>query len=115
MVKQFELWIADLNPQSGTESGKNRPVLIIQTNFLNKGLHSSTIVCPLTTNIQVKAELLRIHLSKGEANLVQDCDIIIDQIRAIDNKKLVEKLGDLPQDLISVVKENLSIVLDLQV
>ena len=34
-IKQFEVWIADLNPRMGTESGKIRPVLIVQTDLLN--------------------------------------------------------------------------------
>lgn len=29
-IKQFEIWIADLNPQIGTEPGKTRPVLVLQ-------------------------------------------------------------------------------------
>ena len=36
-IKQFEIWIADLNPQIGTEPGKTRPVLTIQTNLLRNG------------------------------------------------------------------------------
>ena len=35
-INQYEIWIADLNPQIGTEAGKSRPVLIVQTNLLNK-------------------------------------------------------------------------------
>ncbi|WP_462282126.1 type II toxin-antitoxin system PemK/MazF family toxin, partial [Salinivirga cyanobacteriivorans] len=31
-IRQFEIWVADLNPQIGTEPGKTRPVLTIQTN-----------------------------------------------------------------------------------
>jgi len=49
--KQYEIWLADLNPQIGTETGKVRPVLVIQTDLLNQIPHLSTIVCPLTTNI----------------------------------------------------------------
>jgi mRNA interferase MazF len=52
LINQYEIWIADLNPQIGTEAGKTRPVLIVQTNLLNKIPHPSTIVCPITTNIQ---------------------------------------------------------------
>jgi len=59
------------------------------------------------------SEILRIHLKKGMANLEQDCDIMIDQIRAIDNKRMIKKVGDLPNDLIDKVKENLMIVLDI--
>ena len=113
-IKQFEIWIADLNPQIGTESGKTRPVLVIQTNLLNKIPHPSTIVCPITTNVQKDSEILRVHLKKGTANLHQACDIMIDQIRAIDNKRLTKKLGGLPDELIDLVKENIQIVLDLE-
>ena len=113
-IKQFEIWIADLNPQIGTEPGKTRPVLVIQTNLLNKVPHPSTIVCPITTNVKKDTEILRVHLKKGMANLNQVCDIMIDQIRAIDNKRLTKRLGILPDELIDLVKENIQIVLDLE-
>ena len=113
-IKQFEIWIADLNPHIGTEPGKTRPVLIVQTDLLNKTAHPSTIICPLTTNINKKSEILRIHLNKGIANLNQDCDIMIDQIRAIDNKRLINKIGKLPNDIVELVKENLKIIIDLE-
>lgn len=112
-IKQFEIWIADLNPQIGTEPGKTRPVLVIQTNLLNKIPHPSTIVCPITTNIQKDSEILRVHLKKGTANLQQPCDIMIDQIRAIDNKRLTKRIGILPDDLTELVKDNIQIVLDI--
>lgn len=113
-IKQFEIWIADLNPQIGTEPGKTRPVLVIQTNLLNKIKHPSTIVCPITTNVKKGSEILRIHLKKGISNLHQPCDVMVDQIRAIDNKRLTKKLGELPRELIGKVKENIQIVLDLE-
>ena len=112
-VKRFEIWVADLNPQIGTEPGKTRPVLIVQTNLLNKIPHPSTIICPLTTNIQKESEILRVHIKKGIANLNENCDIMIDQLRAIDNKRLLKKLGELPENLSNKVKENLTIILDL--
>ncbi len=46
LIKQNEIWTADLNPQIGTEPVKTRPVLIIQTNLLNQIPHPSTIICP---------------------------------------------------------------------
>jgi mRNA interferase MazF len=38
---------------------------------------------------------------------------MIDQIRAIDNKRLIKKVGIMPTNLIEKVKENLSIIIDL--
>ncbi|HAY70305.1 MAG TPA: type II toxin-antitoxin system PemK/MazF family toxin, partial [Saprospirales bacterium] len=57
-INQFEIWIADLNPQIGTESGKTRPVLIVQTDLLNKIPHPSTIICPITRNVQKDTDIL---------------------------------------------------------
>ncbi|NBY11223.1 MAG: type II toxin-antitoxin system PemK/MazF family toxin, partial [Sphingobacteriia bacterium] len=49
-IKQYDIWFADLNPRVGTESGKTRPVVIIQTDLLNE-FHPSTLVCPVTSKI----------------------------------------------------------------
>jgi len=63
-LKQFEIWIAYLNSQIGTEAGKTRLVLIVQTNLLNKLPHSSTIVCPITPTVKKETDILRVHLKK---------------------------------------------------
>jgi len=114
LIKQFEIWVADLNPKIGTEPGKTRPVLIVQTNLLNRIPHPSTIICPITTNVKKESEILRVHLKKGTANLHQACDIMIDQVRAIDNKRLMNKIGNLSTDLTAKIKENLQIIMDIE-
>ena len=43
-----------------------------------------------------------------------DCDVMIDQIQAIDNKRLIKKIGDLASNLTEIVKENIRIVLDIE-
>lgn len=111
-MKKHEIWLADLNPQMGTEAGKVRPVVIVQTNLLN-GHHPSTLVCPLTTKVRSGATILRINLAAGTAGLSQDSDIMVDQIRAIDNRRLKQKIGQLPLALHAQLDENLKVVLDL--
>lgn len=113
-IEQFEIWVANLSPRIGTEPGKTRPVLVIQTNLLNQIPHPSTIVCPITTHVTKTSEILRVHIKKGTANVHQDCDIMIDQIRSIDNKRLISKIGTLPASLIEKTKENVKICLDLE-
>jgi mRNA interferase MazF len=109
-IKQYDIWLADLNPSIGTEPGKTRPVVIIQTDLLNE-YHLSTLICPVTTNVKKEMELLRVHLKKGQ--LDQLSDVLVDQVRAIDNKRLIKKLGKLTKDQIIHLKSNLRIVLDL--
>ncbi len=113
-LKQFEVWIADLNPQIGTEAGKTRPVLIVQTDLLNAISHPSTIICPITTQLQTDAMILRVHLPEGTAGLSQPCDVMVDQVRAIDNKRLIKRVGRIPEEHAQTVRMNLAIVLDLE-
>ena len=112
-MNQFEIWLADLNPQIGTEAGKVRPVLIVQTNFLNEIEHPSTIICPITTKLNNESSILRIRINEGNCGLEQNSDIMIDQIRAIDNSRFVKKIGFASIDIKSKIKENINIVLDL--
>ena len=109
-IKQYDIWLADLNPARGTEPGKTRPVVIVQTDLLNNE-HPSTIVCPVTTNVQPNIELLRVHLKKGQLDKLSD--VLVDQVRAIDNRRLLKKIGQLNKDQQKLLKENLKFVMNL--
>lgn len=111
-MNQFEIWLADLNPQIGTEAGKVRPVVIVQTNFLNEITHPSTIICPITTKLNNESDVLRIRIHQGSCGLNENSDIMIDQIRAIDNSRFIKKIGFITNDMKSKIKENIMIVLD---
>lgn len=113
-MKQFDIWLADLNPGRGTEPGKIRPVLIVQNNFVIQEGHKSTIVCPLTTNLTNDARILRIRLNRDQTDILQDSDILIDQIRAINNKRFMRYIGRLDEATLAQVKESLGYILDLE-
>ncbi len=89
MRNHGEIWLANLNPGKGTEPGKIRPVLILQNQALLDADHPSTLVIPLTTNLIDDAEPLRIRIT-ADGKLNKDSDLLLDQIRAIDNKRLIE-------------------------
>jgi len=112
-IKQYDVWLADLNPRLGTEPGKSRPVVIIQTDLLTEVGHPSTIVCPLTTNVIPDASILRVHLTKKEAGTTKPSDILVDQVKAIDNQRFIQKLGVLDKASVKVLRENLWILFDL--
>lgn len=106
------LYSADLNPRRGTEAGKVRPVVVMQTNLLNEVGHPSTFVLPCTTKLSGES-LLRVELPKGIAGNTSDCEIMIDQGRAIDNSRLRKRLGSLSRAPLSEVKRKLRQLLDL--
>ena len=113
-VQRGRVYLADLDPPRGTEPGKVRPVLVVQSDLLNPH-HSSTLICPLTTNVAPTARRLRVHLPKGQGGLSKDSDVMIDQLRAIDNRRLVKAMGYVPAAAMRQVSQNIALVLDLLV
>src|SRR5438045_3334081 len=89
MPNRGEIWLANLDPGRGTEPGKTRPVLVVQAQALLDAGHPSTLVIPLTTNLINNAEPLRIRVLPN-ARLRQASDLLIDQLRAIDNRRLMQ-------------------------
>lgn len=109
-IKQFEIWLADLNPSIGTEPGKVRPVVVVQTDLIND-IHPSTIICPISTNVIKDSSILRIHLTNKQ--LDKASDILVDQIRAIDNKRFIKKLSKLTKQQILQLKASFKILLEI--
>ena len=109
-IEKFHIYLADLNPRMGTEAGKIRPVVVIQTDLLNN-IHPSTIICPITTKINENAEILRVHISGKEPGLTQNSDILVDQMRAIDNRRFKKHVGRLTASQRDKLLENLKILI----
>ena len=114
MPNRGEVWLASLDPPHGTEPGKTRPVLIVQAQALLDAGHPSTLIVPLTTNVVANARPLRVHVPATAGGLRQDSDLLIDQLRAIDNRRLVRgPLGRVPESLMRQVAEAIGEVLAL--
>jgi mRNA interferase MazF len=105
------LYVADLNPRFGTEPGKIRPVVVVQTDALNR-FHPSAIICPLTTKVAGFQNPLRVALPKGISGLKRPSDILVDQLKAIDNRRLRQRLGPLPDPYLTELRHKLLLVLD---
>jgi mRNA interferase MazF len=108
-----EIWLADLEPQQGTEPGKTRPVLVVQAQALLDAIHPSTLIVPLTTNLVDDAEPLRLRVPPS-GGLRHASDLLIDQLRAIDNRRLIKgPLARLAKPHMAKVGDALREVLDL--
>ena len=113
MPERGEIWLANLDPQHGTEPGKTRPVLLVQSQALMDAGHPSTLVIPLTTRLVDDAEPLRIRVP-ASGRLLRDSDLLIDQLRAIDNRRLARgPITRLPAALMEKVEAAMLEVLDL--
>lgn len=107
-----EIYLADLNPVVGHEQGGRRPVLIIQNDVGN--LHSpTTIVAPLTASFTTKVYPTEVRVKSGTAGLPKDSSILLNQIKAIDKRRLENYVGQLDARAMRQVDEAIKISLGL--
>lgn len=109
-IRKYHIYIANLDPRFGTEPGKRRPVVVVQTDLMN-GIHQSTIICPITTNIIDGASILRVHVTQKESGLKNNCDILVDQMRSIDNCRFLSEIGQLSAIERAHLIKNMKIIL----
>ncbi len=112
ITKPFEIYLANFNPKKGHEVGKTRPVVVIHSALI-EGVLQTSIVCPITTQLS-SATLLRVHIpfqDTSTTGLTEPSDIIVDQIRSIDNQRLIQKLGELPQKQIDQLQNSLQTII----
>ena len=121
-IERGSFYLADLNPRRSTEPGKRCPVLVLQSHLLNRIGHPSTIVAPLTTAVVDDAEPLRVRVPTRTKGFRKATDILIDQVRSIDNKRLLrprsdrplKKIGQASDELMRQVESCLKLVLDVR-
>lgn len=112
-MKRGEIYYANLDPALGSETRKNRPVLIISNNANNRVASTITII-PLTSNIQ-KVYPFEVLLSKCYSGLPKDSKAQCHQIRTISVLRVDKNhlLGTLARDLMKQIADAVKLHLDL--
>ena len=109
--RRGEIRFANFNPAKGTEPSKIRPCLIIQSDLLNDVDHPSTTVIPLTSRLVHDAAPLRFRISPRN-DLQSDSEVMLDQIRSIDNRRISNDVLTLLTKLeLAEIEEYLKIIL----
>jgi len=101
-LKQYDIVLINLNPTVGSEINKTRPCVIISPNEMNTFLRT-IIIAPMTTSS--KNYPTRIEIKHND----KIGWVVIDQIRTVDKKRIVKRLGKMSnpeiKELKSVIKE----------
>jgi len=101
VISQYDVFLINVDPTLGHEIRKTRPCLIVSPDEMN--LHISTvIIAPMTT--KSRAYPTRVEVTFQRKNGW----IVLDQIRTVDKKRLVKKLGSITRPTILNVKTTLS-------
>ena len=106
MIKQGEIYLADLSDGCGSEQGGTRPVVIVQNDVGNR-YSPTTIVCPITSK-KKKTIPTHVFVAPGEG-VEKDSTVLCEQIRAVDQQRLIKKLGAIRAQKMGEIKEKCNV------
>lgn len=113
-IYKGDIYLCDLGISKDFKSSVQegiRPVVVLQNNDHNK-TGTTTIIAPVTSRKKKKLHS-HVHINKGEGGVMVDSTILLEQLRIIDNYRLIKYLGSLDDDVLYKVEDALFAVLDL--
>lgn len=111
-IKRGDILVTDLRPGIGWEVTKKRPALIISVSELNN-ISPTVVLIPISSQISKILGPERILLSKEDSNLAKDSVMLVHQIRAVDKKRLLKRVGKLSKEKLLEVEESIKLILGM--
>lgn len=114
-MKRGEVYVAVIEPRSGSEQRGKRPVVIVSHDGMNSTPNwNSLVVVPVSSSsLQGRRVPTVVTLPTGTAGLTLESLAVCHQVTTLDRRKLSERLGELPADLLAEVGEALKRALAL--
>ena len=110
--KRGEIYLVSFDPTVGAEIRKTRPALVLQNNIANR--HSPvTIVAAITSQFEEPLYPTEVLIPAGEGGLRIASVVLLNQIRTVDRRRLIQRLGALKPETLKRVNQALRISLGL--
>lgn len=111
VVSQGEIWRAELPPPAGSGPGFRRPVVIVQSDALNRSRVATVVCVPLTSNLKWAVAPGNVHLSARLTGLPKDSVANVSLIVSIDKNLLTSFVGKLPRSKLELIISGIDTVL----
>lgn len=108
--KRGEVYLVSFDPTIGREIKKTRPAVVVQNDVFNQ-YSPLVIVCAITSTVMVGAT--RVFVGEGKGGLDNDSVVLTQQIRCIDKKRLVKRLGGFDKKTMKEIDNALKISIGL--
>lgn len=113
MIRRGSVWWAHLGEPRGSAPAKRRPVLVVQSDPLNRSLLATCVVASLTSNTALAEHPGNVFVPAGASGLGRDSVVNVSQVSTIDRADLSDEAGALPSYLLEEVDRGLRLVLAL--
>jgi mRNA interferase MazF len=87
-VRRFDVFVVNLDPTVGSEIRKSRPCVVISPDEMNRHVRT-VVIAPLTTATRPYPTRVAVRFAG------KDGQVVIDQLRTVDKRRLVARLGEL--------------------
>jgi mRNA interferase MazF len=104
-----EIYLTALDPTVGHEIRKTRPALVVQNNISNEhGL--TTMIAPITSSVRMPLSPVHVLLPANDTTGLSVTSVaLLTQIRTVDRRRLVKRLGVSDVDTMMRVDEAIKI------
>jgi len=113
-VRRGDVYLVAFDPTVGAEIRKTRPAVVIQNDIGNR-YSPLTIVAAITSQLAEPPYPHQVLIRAAEGGLAVDSAILLNQIRTIDKRRLLRRLGALERGTMAKVNQALQISLGLVV
>ena len=107
-----DVYIVRFDPTEGVEISKTRPAVIIQNDLGNR-FSNLTIAAPITSKYDAELYPTEALVKAPEGGLKTDSVVLVNQIRAVDKRRLGRRLGALHPSTMALVNEALAVSVGL--
>ena len=112
-VQRGEVYMVKPDPSNvGKEILKQRPCVVVSSSIVNINA-GIVVVCPITEGVGVSASMIHVPLEKGEGGMKKDSIILCEQIKAVDDERILEKTGNIRAEIMQQVDSALIAILNL--
>lgn len=112
-IGRGEIWWADLPEPQGSAPGYRRPVLIVQSDTVNRSRLATVTVVALTGNVRLLDAPGNVLIPAHASGLRRDSVVNVTQILTVNRNVLTERVRDVAPSLMKQVNEGLRFALDL--
>ncbi len=112
VIRKGSIYWVNFSPGKGSEPLGKRPGLVIQNDILNNSKINTVLVIAITSTMKFGELPGNVILKKGEANMPKRCVVNTSQIKSVDKKSLIEKIGSLSKKRMQEIHEGLKLVMD---
>jgi mRNA interferase MazF len=111
VIAQGEVWWADLAEPIGSAPGYRRPVIVLQSDPLNRSQIATVVCVVLTSNLRWSIAPGNVLLAAKHTGLDRDSVANVSQLITIDKRQLTERAGKVPRKQMESVFSGIDLIM----